>query len=56
MTKAQQVQAIAKSDLSPFAKRMALRAIGVEAEYQPHQGKREIERRLKRMSKTQQAA
>jgi hypothetical protein len=52
VNKAQQVQAIAKSDLSPFAKRMALRAIGVEAEYQPHQGKREMARR---MLKNQQA-
>jgi hypothetical protein len=49
--KAQQVQAIAKSDLSPFAKRMALRAIGVEVEYQPHQGKREMARRVKQLSR-----
>jgi len=39
------VTLITNSNLAPAGKRKALRKLGIETEYQPHQGKREIERR-----------
>jgi len=45
---------IANSKMTPAGKRKAFLKLGVQSEYQPHQGARERARRLRRLSKPQQ--
>ena len=42
---------VARKDLSPAGKRRVLKNLGVDTEYSPHQGKREMERRVKNMAR-----
>ncbi len=51
MSLQQAMRVIADAPLSPAAKRKLLLSKGVVTEYQPHQGKREIERRRKQRLK-----
>ena len=47
---------VANSSLSPAAKRKAFKHLGILTSYQPHQGKREIERRTRNAAKRQEVA
>ena len=52
LTREDMLALIANSKLSPAGKRRAFLKLGVETEYQPHQGKREIERRRRLVGKS----
>jgi hypothetical protein len=45
LTRLDMATLVQNSSLSPAGKRKALAKLGVDTEYQPHQGKRETERR-----------
>lgn len=49
MNRDQLIRQIAASSDTPSNKRKALALLGVESEYLPHQGKKEMARRVKKM-------
>lgn len=49
MNRDQLIRSIAASSDAPANKRRALAVVGVKTEYVPHQGKKEMARRLKKM-------
>lgn len=50
MTREEAIKIIAAAPGSPAAKRKMLKRHGLLVDYQPHQGKREMERRKRRMN------
>lgn len=46
-----ELQRFIEADASPAAKRKVLLKIGKRAEYMPHQGKKEMARRIKQLSR-----
>lgn len=53
MNRAEIIKAVANSSDVPSAKRKTLAMLGVTADYVPHQGKKEMARRLKKLQKNE---
>ena len=56
LTREDMLTLVANSSLSPAGKRRAFAKLGVVTDYQPHQGKRECERRARNAAKRQELA
>lgn len=51
MTRQEAIKAVANGPDSPAGKRKTLEMLGVKIEYMPHQGKKEMARRLKKLQR-----